>query len=73
MSAALSQRWSGGHAFNVYIWTNGNYVCIGDVGGHLSYLHVEHIDECTCVIWTYSHSSCQLGAIGTFISFLANT
>ena len=67
MSAPLSQRGSGGHAFNVYLWTNGNYVCIGDVGGHLSSLHVEHIDECTRVIWTYSHDSCQSGAIGTFI------
>ena len=67
MSAPLSQRGSGGHAFNVYLWTNGNYVCIGDVGGHLSSLHVEHIDECNRVIWTYSHGSCQSGAIGTFI------
>ena len=67
MSAPLSQRGSGGHVFNVYLWTNGNYVCIGDVGGHLSSLHVEHIDECTRVIWTYSHGSCQSGAIGTFM------
>ena len=67
MSAPLSQRGTGGHVFNVYLWTNGNYVCIGDVGGHLSSLHVEHIDECTRVIWTYSHCSCQSGAIGTFI------
>ncbi len=67
MSAPLSQRGTGGHVFNVYLWTNGNYVCIGDVGGHLSSLHVEHIDECTRVIWTYSHGSCQSGAVGTFI------
>lgn len=67
MSAPLNQRGTGGHVFNVYLWTNGNYVCIGDVGGHLSSLHVEHINECTRVIWTYSHSSCQSGAIGTFI------
>ena len=67
MSAPLSQRGTGGHVFNVYLWTNGNYVCIGDVGGHLSSLHVEHIDECNRVIWTYSHGSCQSGAIGTFI------
>jgi hypothetical protein len=67
MSAPLNQRGTGGHTFNVYLWTNGNYVCIGDVGGHLCSLHVEHIDECTRVIWTYSHSSCQSGAIGTFI------
>ena len=66
MSAPLSQRGTGGHAFNVYLWTNGNYVCIGDVGGHLSSLHVEHINECTRVIWTYSHCSCQSGSIGTF-------
>ena len=66
VSDPLSQRGTGGHAFNVYLWTNGNYVCIGDVGGHLSSLHVEHIDERTRVIWTYSHSSCQSGAIGTF-------
>lgn len=67
MSAPLSQRGTGGHVFNVYLWTNGNYVCIGDVGGHLSSLHVEHIDECTRVIWTYSHGSCQSGVVGTFI------
>ena len=67
MSAPLSQRGTGGHVFNVYLWTNGNYVCIGDVGSHLSSLHVEHIDECTRVIWTYSHGSCQSGAVGTFI------
>ena len=67
MSAPLSQRGTGGHVFYVYLWTNGNYVCIGDVGGHLSSLHVEHIDECTRVIWTYSHCSCQSGAVGTFI------
>ena len=52
MSDPISQRGTGGHTFNVYLWTNGNYVCIGDVGGHLSSLYVEHINECTRVIWT---------------------
>ena len=66
MSSPLSQRGTGGHAYDVYLWTNGNYVCIGDIGGHLSSLHVEHINECTRVIWTYSHCSCQSGSIGTF-------
>ena len=50
MSDPLSQRGTGGHAFNVYLWTNGNYVSIGDVGGLLSSLHVKHVDECTRVI-----------------------
>lgn len=67
MSAPISQRGSGGLSYDVCLWTNGNYVCIGDIGGHLSCIHVEHIDECTRVIWTYSHSSACSGAIGTFV------
>jgi hypothetical protein len=67
MSAPISQRGSGGLSYDVCLWTNGNYVCIGDIGGHLSCIHVEHIDECTRVIWTYSHSSASTGAIGTFV------
>ena len=67
MSAPISQRGSGGLSYDVCLWTNGNYVCIGDIGGHLGCIHVEHIDECTRVIWTYSHSSACSGAIGTFV------
>ena len=66
MSAPISQRGTGGLSYEVYLWTNGNYVCIGDIGGHLESIHVEHIDECTRTIWTYSHGSACSGAIGTF-------
>lgn len=66
LSAPLSERGTGGLSYGVYLWTNGNYVCIGDISGHLSSLYVEHINEVARVIWIYSHSSCQSGAIGTF-------
>lgn len=67
LSEPISQRGTGGLSYGVYLWTNGNYVCIGDIGGHLESIHVEHINELTRIIWTYSHSSCQSGAIGTFV------
>lgn len=66
MSAPISQRGTGGLSYDVCLWTNGNYVCIGDIGGHLGCIHVEHIDDATRVIWTYSHCSACSGAIGTF-------
>ena len=67
LSAPINQSGTGGLTYGVYLWTNGNYVCIGDIGGHLGSIRVEHINELTRVIWTYSHSSCQSGAIGTFV------
>ena len=67
LSAPINQSGTGGLTYGVYLWTNGNYVCIGDIGGHLGSIKVEHINELTRVIWTYSHSSCQSGAIGTFV------
>jgi len=67
LSEPISQRGTGGLSYGVYLWTNGNYVCIGDIGGHLESIHVEHINELTRIIWTYSHCSCQSGAIGTFV------
>ena len=67
LSEPISQSGTGGLSYDVYLWTNGNYVCIGDIGGHLGSIKVEHINELTRVIWTYSHSSCQSGVIGTFV------
>ena len=67
LSAPINQSGTGGLTYGVYLWTNGNYVCIGDIGGHLGSIKVEHINELTRIIWTYSHSSCQSGAIGTFV------
>ena len=67
MSAPINQSGTGGLTYGVYLWTNGNYVCIGDIDGHLGSIKVEHINELTRVIWTYSHSSCQSGSLGTFV------
>ena len=67
LSAPISESGTGGLTYGVYLWTNGNYVCIGDIGGHLGSIKVEHINELTRVIWTYSHCSCRSGAIGTFV------
>jgi len=66
LSAPISQRGTGGLSYGIYLWTNGNYVCIGSIGGHLESIHVEHIDEYTRTIWTYSHCSACSGSIGTF-------
>ncbi len=67
LSAPISQSGTGGLTYDVYLWTNCNYVCIGDIGGHLGSIKVEHINELTRIIWTYSHCSCQSGSIGTFV------
>ena len=53
LSAPINQSGTGGLTYGVYLWTNGNYVCIGDIGGHLGSIKVEHINELTRIIWTY--------------------
>lgn len=67
MSEPISLRGSGGLSYVVYLWTNGNYVCIGETGGHLERIRVEHIDDSTRIIWSYSHCSAGSGSIGTFV------
>ena len=65
LSAPISQRGTGGLSFGVYLWTNGNYICIGEIGTHPGFLYVEQVNECTRAIWTYWHSSGSTGSIGT--------
>ena len=50
LSAPINQSGTGGLTYGVYLWTNGNYVCIGDIGGHLGSIKVEHINELTRII-----------------------
>lgn len=64
LSNPISQQGTGGLSFGVYLWTNGNYIAIGEIGTHPGFLYVEHVNECTRTIWTYWHSSGETGSIG---------
>ena len=66
LSDPTMQRGSGGLSYVVYLWTNGNYREIGEIGTHPACLHVEHIDCTQRTIWTYWHSSGCSGSIGAF-------
>ena len=64
LSDPISSRGTGGLSFGVYLWTNGNYIGIGEIGTHPGFLYVEHVNECTRAIWTYWRSSGRTGTIG---------
>ncbi len=64
LSDPICQRGTGGLSFAVYLWTNGNYIAIGEIGTHPGFLYVEHVNEYTRTIWTYWRSSGNSGSIG---------
>lgn len=59
LSDSESQRGTGGLCYNVCLWTNGFYRCVGEVGG--SGFRVERQSDGSAVIWSYWHSSCRTG------------
>lgn len=64
LSNPICQQGTGGLSFGVYLWTNGNYIAIGEIGTHPGFLYVEHVNECTRTIWTYWNSGGGTGSIG---------
>ena len=65
ISEPLSSFGTGGGSFWMYLWTNGNYRCIGEFGSHLGWIKVE--DEPRNGyrrIWTWWHCSGTSGTIG---------
>lgn len=64
ISAPLSEFGTGGGSFWMYLWTNGNYRCIGEFGSHPGAIRVE--DEPRNGdrrIWTWWHCSGTSGTI----------
>lgn len=64
ISEPLSSFGTGGGSFWMYLWTNGNYRCIGEFGSHAGWIKVEDEPHGYRRIWTWWHSSCSSGTIG---------
>ena len=64
ISEPLSSFGTGGGSFWMYLWTNGNYRCIGEFGSHAGWIKVEDEPHGHLRIWTWWHSSCSSGSIG---------
>ena len=64
ISEPISSFGTGGGSFWMYLWTNGNYRCIGEFGSHPGWIKVEDEPHGYRRIWTWWHSSCSSGMIG---------
>ena len=64
ISDPVSQTARGGLRYRVYLQTNGNYRCVGEIFSHSDAIRVEHVDGFTRQIWTYSPCSGHSGSIG---------
>lgn len=62
LSAPECSRGTGGLGFDLFLWTNGNYRCIGDLGGDPSNIRVEDEPDGHRRIWSYWHCSCRTGS-----------
>ncbi len=66
VSAPLSSFGTGGGSYWMYLWTNGNYRCIGEFGSNPGWIKVEDEPrDGNRRIWTWSHSSATSGSIGS--------
>lgn len=64
LSAPMSQFGTGGGSFWIYLWTNGNYRCIGEIGSHPDCIQVEDEPrDGLRRIWTYWRSSGTSGSV----------
>ena len=53
ISEPLSSFGTGGGSFWMYLWTNGNYRCIGEFGSHAGWIKVEDEPHGHRRIWTW--------------------
>jgi len=64
LSSPKSEFGTGGGSFWIYLWTNGNYRCIGEIESHPDCIRVEDEPrDGLRRIWTYWHSSGTSGSV----------